>query len=113
MKKTLELFFNQYVDGSMIGLDEIPEEDHPSEREIAKRLKAYARTLTTNRITQLDDDVWTMYFKEVVEVEVDYEPECLLCDHEETWYARHMYLPEESECSHMQVKKMAATKPRK
>ena len=104
-KKTMQLFFTQYVDGGMIGLDDIPEEDHPSDRELAKRLKAHAQTLTTNRITQWDHDGDIMYFKEVVEIEFEHYPGCLLCDHEETWYARPIYMPEQSECCHMQIKK--------
>jgi hypothetical protein len=105
MKKTMELFFSQYVDGGMIGLDDIPEENHPSDREITKRLKAYTQTLTTNRLTGWDSDGWTLFFKEVVEIEFDHDPKHLLCDHEETWYARPLYRPEDHDCSHMQIKK--------
>ena len=103
--KIMQIFFTQYVDGGMIGLDGIPEKDHPSDRELAKLLKAHARTLTTNRITQWDHDGYTLYFKEVVEIPFEHHSGCPLYDHEETWYARPIYLPDQSECSHMQIKK--------
>jgi len=70
-RRTALIYFQQYVDGGMIGFTG-DEDDLPSDREMNKRLKAYAQTLTTNRLTGWEGDGWTMYFKEVVEVEFDY-----------------------------------------
>jgi len=72
-RRTALVYFQQYVDGSMIGFTG-DEDNLPSDREINKRLKAYAQTLTPNRLTGFDSDGWTMNFKEVVEVEFDYYP---------------------------------------
>ena len=67
------VYFNQYVDGEMIGLDG-DSDDLPSDRKVTAMLKAYAATLTPNRLTGFDSDGWTLMFKEVVEVEFDYYP---------------------------------------
>ena len=72
-RRTALIYFNQYVDGTMIGFTG-DEDDLPSDREVTKRLKAYAATLTPNRLTGFDSDGWTLMFKEVVEVEFDYYP---------------------------------------
>ena len=72
-RRTALVYFNQYVDGTMIGFTG-DEDDLPSDREITKRLKAYAATLTPNRLTAFESDGWTLMFKEVVEVEFDYYP---------------------------------------
>lgn len=72
-RRTALVYFQQYVDGSMIGFTGF-EDDLPSDREMTKRLKAYAATLTPNRLTSFDSDGYTLMFKEVVEVEFDYYP---------------------------------------
>ena len=72
-RRTALVYFNQYVDGTMIGFTG-DEDDLPSDREITKRLKAYAATLSPNRLTAFESDGWTLYFKEVVEVEFNYYP---------------------------------------
>lgn len=72
-RRTARIYFQQYVDGEMLGFDGNAD-DLPSDREMNKQLKAYAATLTPNRLTDFDSDGWTMYFKEVVEVEFNYYP---------------------------------------
>ena len=72
-RRTALVYFNQYVDGTMIGFTG-DEDDLPSDRKMTAKLKEYAATLTPNRLTAFESDGWTLYFKEVVEVEFDYYP---------------------------------------
>lgn len=72
-RRTALVYFNQYVDGTMIGFTG-DEDDLPSDRKMTAKLKEYAATLTLNRLTAFESDGWTLMFKEVVEVEFDYYP---------------------------------------
>ena len=72
-RRTSLIYFNQYVDGTMIGFTG-DEDDLPSDRKMTAKLKEYAATLTPNRLTAFESDGWTLMFKEVVEVEFDYYP---------------------------------------
>lgn len=72
-RRSALVYFNQYVDGTMIGFTG-DEDDLPSDRKMTAKLKEYAATLTPNRLTAFESDGWTLMFKEVVEVEFDYYP---------------------------------------
>jgi len=103
-RRTALVYFQQYVDGSMIGFTG-DEDNFPSDREMNKRLKAYAQTLTPNRLTGFDGDGWTMYFKEVVEVEFDYYPHFPMWAQSDLDGVKPHYLPNDADVSSQKLKK--------
>jgi hypothetical protein len=105
MQRTVELYFQQAICYDDIGLGDIPEADLPSERAIKRQLVDWAKKQTQNRLTGFEFDGWTLYFKEVVETAIDYDPWFLLCDHEETWHVRPSIAPENHNCTTIRFKK--------
>jgi len=103
-RRTALVYFQQYVDGSMIGFTG-DEDNLPSDREMTQKLKAYAQTLTTNRLTGFDSDGWTLMFKEVVEFEFDHNPNYPLYDHSDLWAAKPQYEPNDADVSSYKLKK--------
>jgi len=104
-RRTAVIYFDQCIDGEMIGLDDDFAE-LLGEREVKKQLKAYAATLTTNRLTGFYFDGWYLHFKEVVEVDFDYHYGHPLHDHDALWGVKPQIDPKNACVSSQKLKKV-------